>query len=364
MRLRETLTMRPNRLGLGVSLVLGLVPLPIEAAHASVPPQPDGTVQLAPRSVPLPETLSPDARSAMARPPFPNLPLDKMRAFMRDLEGRRMDGLLKTYNVEVKPGLVGEVKINSLVPADIPPEKQDRVLIQIHAGGLTSCDAVCSYAEAVPIAALTKTKVVSVDYGLVPEHPFPYAVDEILVVYRALLKSHRPSQIGIFGSSAGAILSAEAVAKIKQAGLPMPAVMGFLSGVADFARMGDSQSLYDAGGFSETGVLPPALRHAQLTAYLGSIDPTDPIASPLYSDLHGFPPTLLMTSTRDVFLSNTVNFERQLHAAGVPTELVVFDGLNHTFWLALNSPEARDAVQRQADFFDRWLGDQARPKGG
>jgi monoterpene epsilon-lactone hydrolase len=342
--------MQPDRLRLGFILALALFPM--VTAHAAMPAEPDGTVRLGPRSVPLPQTISPEARKVMSQPPpFTRLPLEPMRAFMRQFEQNRRDALLATYKVSVEPGMVGKVKINTLLPADVPPDKRNRVLIHIHGGGFSLCDAVCSYSEGIPIAGLTQTKVVSVDYGLAPEHPFPSAVDEALLVYRSVLKSYQPSQIGIFGSSAGAMLSAEVIAKIKQAGLPMPGAMEFLSGTADFAREGDSQSLYDTGGFSSPGEPLP-----QIAAYLGATAPTDPIASPAYSDLHGFPPTLLMTSTRDLFLSGTVNFERQLHAAGVPTELVVFDGLPHGFWGSLNMPEALEAVQRQADFFDRWFG--------
>jgi monoterpene epsilon-lactone hydrolase len=337
------------RRGLAIGLALAL--LPVHATHASVLPEADGTVQLGPRSVPLPQTISPEARAAMSQPPFPKLSLEPMRAFMRQFEQNREKALLSTYQVRVEPGMVGATKINTLLPADIPPNKRNRVLLHIHGGGFSLCDAVCSYSEGIPIAGLTRTKVVSVDYRLAPEHPFPSAVDEILLVYKSILKSSQPSHIGIFGSSAGAILSAEVTAKIKQAGLPLPAAMEFLSGTADFAREGDSQSLYDAGGFSD-----PNAKLGQISAYLGSTDPKDPIASPVYSDLRGFPPTLLMTSTRDLFLSGTVNFERQLHAAGVRTELVVFDAMTHTFWLSMNSPEAFEALQRQADFFDHQLG--------
>jgi len=286
----------------------------------------------------------------MSQPPFPRLPLPQMREFMRQLGVKTVPALEAAYKVKSESAKIGGVKITIVIPDYIPSTKRDRVLLHVHGGAFSLCDDQCSFSEAIPIAGLTHTKVVSVDYSLAPEHPFPTAMNEVVLVYRDLLKSYRPERIAIFGSSAGAILAAEAMAKLKQQALPMPAALGFLSGTGDFARSGDSQTLYDARGFSNpTETSDP-------TPYLGKISRDDPIASPIYSDLRGFPPTLLMTSTRDIFLSATSNFERALHAAGVDTELVNFDGLNHTFWLAPNSPEAREALKIQADFFDRELG--------
>lgn len=328
-----------------------LVALCSPATAQTVPTlQPDGSVLLGPRSIPLPATLSAQARAAMSQAPFPDLPLPQMREFMRQLGLKATPALEINYKVTARSAKIGGVKITILTPANIPPDKRDRVLLHVHGGAFSLCDDACSFMEAIPIAGLTHTKVVSVDYSLAPENPFPIAVDEVVSVYRDLLKTHRPERVAIFGSSAGAVLSAEVVAKIKQQGLPMPAALGFFSGAADMARMGDSLSLYDARGFSDPS------KQQSAGYYLGKIRADDPIASPIYSDLHGFPPTLLMTSTRDLFLSGTSNFERALHAAGVRTEFVNFDGLTHTFWLTPNTPEALEALQRQADFFDRELG--------
>ena len=80
------------------------------------------------------------------------------------------------------------------------------------------------------------------------EGRFPAAVDDAVAVYRELLKSYKPSNIGIYGTSAGAILTAEVVAKLKQLGLPMPAALGIFSGMGDFARPGDSAAMYALRG--------------------------------------------------------------------------------------------------------------------
>jgi epsilon-lactone hydrolase len=89
---------------------------------------------------------------------------------------------------------------------------------------------------------------------------------------------------------------------------------------------------------------------AQAQLYLGKIPAASPAASPLLGDLKGFPPTLCMTSTGDLFLSSTANFCRGLDAAGVETKLIVFDGMPHAFWAYIASPESDQAFQAMARF--------------
>lgn len=325
-----------------------------QAPPGSVVVQPDGTVLLGARFVPLADTLSSEASAAMARSDWPNMPLGPMREFMRQLGITRAAAWKSEYDVTVTPEKVGPVQINVVIPASVPAAHRDRVLLHIHGGGFALCDRECSYTEAMPIAGLSKTRVVSVDYSLAPEKTFPTAVDEIVQVYQHLLKTYAPSHIGIFGSSAGAILTGEVAAKLKRSRIPLPGALGIFSGSADLARTGDSYNLYGAGGFRE--LTRESTSDGAFKRYLGTTDPRDPVASPLYSDLRGFPPTLLMASTRDLLLSGTVNFERALYRAGVTTELAIFDGLNHTFWLSADTPEAMQALQRQVAFFERHLG--------
>ena len=119
-----------------------------------------------------------------------------------------------------------------------PSANQDKVLLNLHGGGFNSDSG--SYTESIPIAGYSKIKVVAVLYRLAPEHPFPAAVDDSVAVYKELLKTYQPSHIVIYGTSAGAILTAEVAARLKQLGLPLPAALGIFSGLGDFARHGDS----------------------------------------------------------------------------------------------------------------------------
>ena len=111
-----------------------------------------------------------------------------------------------------------------------------KVLLDLHGGGFDSDSG--SYTETIPIAYYARVPVVAALYRLAPEHPFPAAVDDAVAVYRELLKTHKPEQIAIYGTSAGAILTGEVAVQLKQLSLPEPAALGIFSGLGDFARDG------------------------------------------------------------------------------------------------------------------------------
>jgi monoterpene epsilon-lactone hydrolase len=223
------------------------------------------------------------------------------------------------------------------------------VLINLHGGGFNSDSG--SLIEGVPIANLAKMKVVSVYYRLAPENPFPAAVDDVVAVYKEQLKDHQPQNIGIFGTSAGGILTAEVAVKLKQSGLPLPAALGLFSMLADFSRPADSQNIFTLNGLP--GDISPLKGNRPLSSeYAPGTDPRDPVLSPIYADLHGMPPTLLVTSTRDLLLSNTSLFHRALLRAGNDSRLVVFEALPHAFWYHFQLSETREALELMAKFFD------------
>jgi acetyl esterase/lipase len=243
------------------------------------------------------------------------------------------------------------VPVHVVTPENLPAANRDKVLLNLHGGGFNSDSG--SYTESIPIASYTGIKVVAVLYRLAPEHPFPAAVEDSVAVYKELLKTYKPNHIVIYGTSAGAILTAEVAAKLKQLGLPLPAALGIFSGMGDFARAGDSMALYALRGL--TGHLDPPDPRPHDSEYVGSTDPKDPVLSPIYGDLHGLPPTLFVTSGRDLLLSGTANLHRAYLNAGVDARLVVFDALSHAFWYDPMLPEAIEANHTMADFFVKQL---------
>ncbi|HEY2468609.1 MAG TPA: alpha/beta hydrolase [Terracidiphilus sp.] len=308
------------------------------------------------RVVPVPQTISPEAQKSLSRSEpdqGPMQPLDQRRK-MTDAytAGARVQWTGLCPNTIVEEKMAG-VPVRIVTPANMPAKNNDKVLLNLHGGGFNSDSG--SYTESIPIAGYSGIKVVAVLYRLSPEVEFPAAVDDSIAVYKELLKTYKPHHIVIYGTSAGAILTAEVAAKIKQLGLPMPAALGIFSGLGDFARAGDSFAIFALRGLS--GHLDPPDQRAHDSSYTGSTDRRDPILSPIYGDLHGLPPTLFVTSERDLLLSGTVNLHRAYLNAGVDAHLVVYDALPHAFWYDPRLPEAIEANHIMADFFARHLAD-------
>jgi acetyl esterase/lipase len=315
---------------------------------------PDGTAYVT-RVVPVPTTISPEAQRMLARVAsdvaVPQTLEQRRTATDRWQAGAGEDSK-KQYPVTVASDTIAGVPVRVVSPLSIAPEKRDRVLMNLHGGGFNSDSG--SLTETIPIANLTGIKVVAVLYRLAPEHPFPAGLEDAVAVYKELLKTYKPSHIGIYGTSAGAILTAEVTAKLKQLKLPLPGAAGVFSGMGDFSRRGDSTAIYALNGFS--GHLDPPKPSARgLEYYIGSTDPKDPVLSPLYADLKGFPPTLFVTSGRDLLLSGTTILHRAYLRAGVDAELVVFEALPHAFWNNPALPESKETDQIMARFLDKHI---------
>jgi len=325
---------------------------------------PDGTTHVT-RVVPMPSTISPEAQkwlTSLARAQRKSGPETLAERRARTDLWRAQDSAeaLTIYPVHVEETRIAGVRADIIAPLPASPHAKleaigARVLINLHGGGFNSDSG--SLIEGVPIANLAKIKVVSVYYRLAPENPFPAAVDDVIAVYKDLLKTYKPQAIGIFGTSAGAILTGEVAVRLKQLGLPLPAALGMFSTLADFSRPGDSRQIFALDGFA--GELQPTdPSHLPDNEYVGKTDRKDPVLSPLFADLRGMPPSLLVTSTRDLLLSDTALFHRALLRAGNDAQLAVFEALPHAFWYHFQLPETKEALQLMAKFFDDKVGRQ------
>ena len=184
-----------------------------------------------------------------------------------------------------------------------------------------------------------------------PDHPYPTPVDDCLTVYRSLLREHRPGQIVVSGASAGGNLAAAMILRARDEGLPLPAAAVLMTPEADLTESGDSFET----NLGLDNLLTQRLMPANLL-YANGHDLTHPYLSPLFADFtRGFPPTILTTGTRDLFLSNTVRLHRALRAAGVPAELHVMEAAGHGGFLG-QAPEDADVEAEISTFMDaHWV---------
>ena len=258
------------------------------------------------------------------------------------------------YKVKVEGQTIAGVYTESFTPTEgVTAANQQRVLINLFGGGFETGSRTASHTESIPVAALGKIKVISVDYRLAPEHQFPAATEDVIAVYRALLKTYRPENIGIFGTSAGARLCAQVLAQLQQDALPAPGAVAMIAWSA-CAGEGDSLPLVTAIHKACNGY---DLENARIQ-YLENTDPNDPLVTPGVSDavMAKFPPSMLASSSRDWLMSSVTACHRQLCRLKVPAELHIWDGLEHNFHCNPALPETEELHLTTVQFFDRYLG--------
>lgn len=292
---------------------------------------------------PLPTTISHEARQQIemlnAAPSTPPGSIDEMRQQISMIQDAVGGMQRQRYPVTTERSTIAGVPVIIFKPADGVRSKG--VLLNLHGGGFMVDSG--SQTENIPIASLTGMTVVAVLYRLAPEHPFPAAVDDAAAVYGELLETTAPKDIAVFGSSAGAVLSAQLMVRLQDTKTPMPAALGFFSGGADLGSEGDSENFLPKmfGGSARASMAP----------YVGATPVETPALSPIFADLSGLPPTLVMTSTRDQLLSHSTLFHRALLRAKVDARLVVFEAMPHAFWAYIMSPESDEAFGLMAGFF-------------
>jgi acetyl esterase/lipase len=294
---------------------------------------------------PLPSTLSEKARIAVttnsSANPQANPSLPEQRAFIDNYQQSFSAIQRAKYAVDIADETIAGVPVRR-ISAKGGVARSKAILLNLHGGGFM-VDAG-SLTENIPIAALTGIPVVAVRYRLSPEHAFPAAVDDALAVYRELLKTHKASDIGLYGTSAGAVLGSELLARIRAEGMAMPAMFGMFSGDADLSRPGD------------TILAQKVDIDMMVRLYVqGGSQPADPMVSPMRGELKDFPPTLCLASSRDFLLSDTADFCRALEKAGVENKFVMFDGLPHAFWAYIDAPESDEAFEIMARFIKKHL---------
>jgi acetyl esterase/lipase len=267
-------------------------------------------------------------------------------AMMRDL---MLDGVAGAP-VSVEEREAAGVPVFVITP-DGTAEDDRRVFLSVHGGGFTVGSGDTCRAMGIGDALQMGVSTWALDYRMPPGHPYPAPLDDCVAVYRSMLKDYRPGEIVVGGASAGGNLAAALLLRARDEGLPLPAAAVLRTPEIDLTESGDSFQT----NLGLDNLLTESLMPANLL-YAGGHDLRDPYLSPLFADLtKGFPPTILTTGTRDLFLSNTVLFHRALRAADIPAELHVLEAGGHGGFFGL-APEDM-AVQRDVKaFIDRHWG--------
>lgn len=291
------------------------------------------------------------AFAAAASGPAAPVELDELRRHYDAYNCRLLDVALGLYSVDIAERDIGGVTVHLVTPAGGATDP--RALICLHGGAFMWGAGAGALLEAVPLAATTGMQVLAVDYRLAPEHIFPAAADDVLAVYADILTQQDARSIGIYGCSAGGMLTAQAVARMVQDRVPTPGAIAMLHGTG-LEFEGDTAAtapMFDLRSAAET---VPA---AQDLSYFARADLHDPLVLPgNHPDLLAqFPPSLLISSTRDFAASACSVMHRRLMAAGVEASFVLFDGLWHAHHMACDLPESQETFALLDGFFKAHL---------
>lgn len=309
------------------------------------------------------QEVSPEAQALIGGPYPLHMNADPQNAAeWKELINRRaalivaaLPGMEEKLAVSVQPAVIGGVRAFIVTPNTMPEANRNRLLVHVHGGGYVFQPGEAALPEAVMMAGFGGFKVISVDYRMPPDFPYPAAMDDAMAVWKAAVTMADPRDMAIFGTSTGGGMTLAMVLRAKAEGLPLPGAIAPGTPWADLTNTGDtyqSNEWIDNILVSWDGWLGRAAK-----LYAAGHDLRDPQLSPIYGDFHGFPPTILTSGTRDLFLSNTVRTHRKLKRAGVDAELNVYEGQSHAQYMGnVDAPETREAFTDIARFFDAHLG--------
>jgi epsilon-lactone hydrolase len=267
---------------------------------------------------------------------------------------KNVPGMMERMKVKVEKTTIDGVRAFIVTPETIAPANANRQLIHMHGGCYVLNPREAGLPEAIFMAGFGHIKVVSVEYRMPPEAYFPAALDDGIIVYKALMKTTPAKNMAFFGTSAGGALVLEMGLKAKDLGLPMPGAIASGTPMSDVTKVGDT--FYTNAMVDNVLVSPDGFCDAGAIVYANGHDMKDPLISPVYGDMHGFPPTILTSGTRDLLLSNTVRVHRKLRQAGVEAALQVYEGMAHAHYIRDDTaPETREVFEEIAGFFDHHL---------
>ena len=202
------------------------------------------------------------------------------------------------------------------------------VVLYFHGGVYVISDAFLAAGLASEIGRRTRSKVISVDYRLAPEHPYPAAVDDALAAYEALLENGtEPSDIAFAGESAGGGLAIATLVNARDRGLPLPAAAFAMSPYADLTLSGATmETKRDVDPLLSRELLQP-----RVTDYVSGHDPALGLISPVFADLSDLPPLIIQAGSHEVLLDDAIRLAQQAAAADVEVTLEITPRVPHVF---------------------------------
>lgn len=265
---------------------------------------------------------------------------------------RKIEQLKSELKIDIREERIAGVPCFVITPRTIAKANARRLLVNIHGGGYVLGVGKSGISEAMLVAGTSGIRTIAIDYRMAPEHPFPVPLDDVTAVWKAVTASNPRAHIGLFGTSTGGAMVLALTQRAIAEGLPRPVAIVSGTPWSDISETGDS---YFTNRHLDAWNYPDILGE-MARQYANGMDLRDPRLSPVYGSFADFPQTLIISGTRDIFLSNSVRVDRKLRDAGRSTELIVYEGQSHAQYLAgLDVPETRTWLHDVARFWDEHL---------
>jgi len=249
-------------------------------------------------------------------------------------------------DIEIIPVMLDKTPAEWIIP---PNPIEDHVILYLHGGGWILGSPITCRRTTSNIAEATSLKILSIDYRLAPEHPFPIPLEDCVNAYKWLLSNgFKKDHIIIAGDSAGGNLTAATLIKLKDLGIGLPAGVICISPATDLTLADES---YFKNAESDPSLADVGL-FWWIVVYLSGESPRNPYISPLFADLKGLPPILVQASSCEMLYSDATRFVEKAKKAGVNAILQSWDDMTHVFQGTRYEllPEAKDAINKIADF--------------
>ncbi len=338
--------------GMAVLAVLVLA-LTLTAVMLAASEPPEGGWQIGPRTLPVPVDVSDVMRESLLATPKPDVEAAKglvlrtaeeWEAWARPRDVATAEGaraMAKALSVRVKEDKIGGVSVHRVTPPEIDDRHKDHLFVYVHGGAWVLNSGEAGTFEAVVIAAHLGMPVVSIDYRQLPKHPAPAGIDDVIAVWRELLKERSPASMAMGGSSGGGNITMASVHRFRELQLAFPGALYLGTPCVDVSMTGDSRFINE--GIDRTLASWEGVPLDAGALYAGEYDHKHPHVSPIHGDFADFPPTYLISGTRDLLLSDTIRAHRRLRRAGVEADLHVYEGQSHADYVAVfNAPESSE----------------------
>ena len=320
-----------------------------------------GAWRVGPLLVPAPAGASNELRKSISDSKFPDVRAVRAIKPVSEIEWETFTGpadsaaaiesrkLADKWSIRIEDTTISGVRVFNVIPKQINPEFAGSLFVHTHGGAFVLNRGWAGLREAILIAHNVGIRVLSVDYRMPPKHPYPAAINDVVAVWQSLLGDRDRGSMAIGGTSAGGNLALATVLRLKELGLPLPAAVMASTPWADLSKTDDSY--FTNEGLDRVLVSYDGPLAAAAQAYANGLDLKTPLVSPVYGDFGEFPPSILFSGTRDLFLSSTARTHRNMRAAGVDANLHVFEAMSHGNWTTLMElPETKEFTRELSVF--------------